>query len=120
MNFSPAGYPIVNQWALANTAGHTKRTYVAAGMNAAFALGNVIGPQTFQAKDGPEYKPAKLTAFASQLVTIVVIFYLAFYYTTCNRKRDARSQAVPDDEVTEGRAYAGLTDKQNADFRYVI
>ncbi|KAJ7608447.1 major facilitator superfamily domain-containing protein [Roridomyces roridus] len=44
----------------ANVAGHTKRVAANALINGAFSLGNIIGPQLFQAKDAPRYIPAKI------------------------------------------------------------
>jgi hypothetical protein len=57
---------------MCNTAGHTKRTYATAGVGAAFAIGNIIGPLTFRAQDAPGYKPAKETLISTWAVSIAV------------------------------------------------
>ena len=43
---------------------------------------------------------------------------LFVYYKLTNRRRDKRA-APAEGEVAESRAFAGLTDKENPDFRYV-
>lgn len=41
---------ILYQWTASNVAGHTKRVFSVALIAGAFSVGNIIGPQTFQAK----------------------------------------------------------------------
>jgi hypothetical protein len=45
---------IVFNWLSANVAGHTKRSMSMSLVAGAFSIGNIIGPQTFQAKDAPK------------------------------------------------------------------
>ena len=117
INFLPGATAITFQWLTCNTAGHTKRTYATAGMNVAFAIGNIIGPETFQAKNAPEYKPAKLTLAIMWAVTIGVAVLCRSYYAMENSIRERKSTGRGQG-VTDGTAYAGLTDKQNRNFRY--
>lgn len=51
---------ITFQWTASNCAGHTKRAVTTALVSGAFSVGNIIGPQTFRAKDAPEYHNAKI------------------------------------------------------------
>jgi predicted MFS family arabinose efflux permease len=108
----------IYQWLGANLAGHTKRAYGAAMLQVAFAIGSIIGPQTFQARDQPDYQPAKISLMSFLAVECVGILSLRVYYGKCNKSRDKRSQAAGED-VADTTAYAGLTDKQNVTFRYV-
>ena len=111
--------PIQFGWITANVAGHTKRACAAAILNAAFAVGNIIGPQTFRAQDAPAYTPAKATFLSFQCGVVALSVALYAYFKMTNKKRDERSGAVVDDELADSKAFAGLTDKQNLAFRYV-
>lgn len=117
INVLPGASNIAFQWLTCNTAGHTKRTYATAGMNAAFAIGNIIGPLTFRAKDAPQFKPAKLTLVIMWAVSILASALCAFYYSWMNKSRAVRGETV-EDEVEVTKAYAGLTDKENKSFVY--
>ena len=108
----------IYQWLAANMAGHTKRAYGAAMLQVAFAVGSIIGPQTFQARDAPQYKPAKISLMAFLAGEVLFVCALRIYYGFCNKSRDKRSRAAGED-VADSTAYAGLTDKQNLTFRYV-
>lgn len=118
INVMPGATNITFQWLACNVAGNTKRTYATAGMNAAFAIGNIIGPQTFQAKDAPEFKHAKFTLVVTWSCTVVVALMTFGYYSLMNRSRDRKALLVEGEEVADAQAYAGLTDKQNKSFRY--
>src|SRR5690349_9713819 len=54
------------EWTAANFGGATKRAFAAAIVSGSFSLGNIIGPQTFQAKDAPDFRPAKLAVMGTQ------------------------------------------------------
>ncbi|KAH8669005.1 major facilitator superfamily domain-containing protein [Xylariales sp. PMI_506] len=117
INALPGGSIVAFQWLTCNTAGHTKRTYATAGVNAAFAIGNIIGPLTFQAKDAPQYKPAKLALVIAWAASILISFFCYLYYTLMNKSRGVKSESDAE-EVSDTEAYGGLTDKQNPNFRY--
>ena len=113
-----AAVPIQFSWVTANVAGHTKKACATALLNAFFAIGNIIGPQTFRAKDAPAYTPAKAAMMSFQCVIVGLSVVLFVYYRTVNKKRDAKSSAAGQD-IVDSVAFAGLTDKQNPQFRYV-
>ncbi|KAJ4344942.1 hypothetical protein N0V95_006097, partial [Ascochyta clinopodiicola] len=46
--------------------GATKRAFAAAVVSGSFSIGNLIGPQTFRARDAPAYRPAKLAVMGTQ------------------------------------------------------
>lgn len=112
--------PTDYQWLTNNTAGHTKRAFAVAMMNAAFAVGNIIGPQTFRASEAPAYQSAKISLVCTWSVSGVLGVTLFAYYLWSNRQRDKQhATAIKEgDEISEMQAFAGLTDKQNRAFRY--
>lgn len=91
-----------------------------AAMNAAYALGAVIGPQTFRHQSVPGYRSAKLTLVITMAVTVVLAPLAAGYFWYMNRNRDRQYQGsrISEEDLDESTAYAGLTDKQNKTFRY--
>ena len=128
VNAIVAPLPIIYHWTAANCAGQTKRAFASATVAGSFSIGNIIGPQTFQARDAPGYHPAKIAVLATQAAAAVVAFVLYLYYVWENKRRNARAGALilednehtgSEAEVTEEEAWGGMTDKQNMRFRYV-
>lgn len=113
-----ADVPIQFGWISANVAGHTKRAVATSMINAAFGIGNIIGPQTFQARDAPDFNPAKTAEMCFQACIIALAVTLYVYYRLANRKRDKIAPPAGAD-VADNKAFAGLTDKENPEFRYV-
>ncbi len=75
-----------HQWTAANTGSATKRAFVTATVSALFPVGNAIGPQSFQAKDAPEYRPIKITALATEAGASASTIVLFPYYAWQNKK----------------------------------
>ncbi|KAF4551199.1 Thiamine pathway transporter-like protein 2 [Elsinoe fawcettii] len=111
--------PLANQWAAANVAGMTKRPFTLSLLAAGFSIGNIIGPQTFQAKDAPDYLPAKITVLSVMAGGGICAVLLRVHYGWENARREKRSSAVPVESRTEFEVWRNLTDKENKDFRYV-
>ncbi|KAJ5875862.1 uncharacterized protein N7529_001446 [Penicillium soppii] len=118
VNAIVATLPILYQWTMANCAGHTKRAFASALVAGSFSVGNIIGPQTFQARDAPEYHPAKIAVLATQAAAAFVSVVLFCYYKWQNRRRD-QTEGPIDETMIDETKWAGLTDKQNPSFRYV-
>ena len=117
-----APFPLISNWLASNCAGHTKRALASSLLAAAFSVGNIIGPQTFQARDAPEYRPAKIAVLATQASSAVVTVVLHFYYVWENKRRDARQslQEKGEQGPTAGiEDWVGMTDRENPRFRYV-
>ena len=113
---------VIYQWTMANVSGHTKRSVAAALIAGSFSIGNIIGPQTFQARDAPGYRPAKIAVMATQGGGAVVAVVLCGYYVWANKQKDKRQAAGgPTAEVVgdEKVLWENLTDKENPNFRYV-
>ncbi|KAL1954074.1 hypothetical protein VTO42DRAFT_1762 [Malbranchea cinnamomea] len=126
VNAIVAPLAIIYQWTAANCAGSTKRAFASALVAGSFSVGNIIGPQTFQDRDAPEYRPAKIAVLATQAAAAVMSVVLFGYYKWENRRRDtqydgADSTPAPERErqAAHPEAWAGLTDKENTKFRYV-
>ncbi|KAH8653785.1 major facilitator superfamily domain-containing protein [Xylariales sp. PMI_506] len=118
VNAVTAPLPMFYSLVSANFAGHTKRAFGAAVVSGSFYLGNIIGPQTFQAKDAPVYKPAKIAVMATLAASVVLVLMLFGYYVWANNSR--RSADDEDEDAGLSReAWIDLTDKQNKRFRYV-
>lgn len=122
VNAIVAPLPVIYQWTAANCAGYTKRAFASALIAGSFSIGNIIGPQTFQARDAPEYRPAKITVLATQAAAAVLAVVLFGYYVWENKRRDSRHEENPpvlEEQAADPDAWAGLTDKENTRFRYV-
>ena len=118
MNGVVAVLIVLYQWTASNTAGSTKRTVSVALISAAFSVGNIVGPQTFQAKDAPQYIPAKITVLATQAAGGIVAVVLFVYYVYANKAKVTQETATSELSV-ERSEWDNLTDKENVKFRYV-
>jgi predicted MFS family arabinose efflux permease len=83
-----------------NVGGQTKRSVVTAMSFIGWAVGNAVGPQLFQAKNAPQYRPAFIAQLGCYVASIVVFALMRMWYMEQNRrKRKACNQARgrPDD-----------------------
>lgn len=123
VNFVVATLPVIYQWTVANCAGQTKRVFASALIAGSFSIGNIIGPQTFQARDAPQYIPAKIAVLATQAAAVLVAFVLFLYYVWANKRKDKALGTQHADGIvggeTEADHWVNRTDKENATFRYV-
>jgi hypothetical protein len=112
---------VIYQWTVANCAGQTKRVVTSAIIAGSFSIGNIIGPQTFQAKDAPQYKPAKITVMATQAASAFIAFLLFGYYVWANHNKNAKEQTFQSGDLqqTVEQSWDNKTDKENKTFRYV-
>lgn len=85
---------IVFSWLSSNIAGHTKRSIAISLVAGAFSIGSIIGPQTFQAKDAPNYYPAKIAVLVTQAGAAFFAIVLRLYYGWQNSLKEKRSQAI--------------------------
>ncbi|KAM6511694.1 hypothetical protein FALCPG4_016692 [Fusarium falciforme] len=117
VNAVVAPLTIFYNWTAANLGGATKRAFAAAIVSGSFSLGNIIGPQTFQAKDAPDFRPAKLAVMGTQAGCAVTTFSLFLYYVWANKRRDDRSKGLEDSYMSP-EVWSTMTDKENKFFRY--
>jgi hypothetical protein len=108
-----------------NIAGYTKKQVTAAVLFTGYCVGNIIGPQTFIAKEAPHYHSAyiaMLVGFTCKLIAILVLYW---YMWTENKRRD-REQAergdlreLEDREAVE-QGMHDITELDNNGFRYTL
>ena len=122
VNVITATLIIIYQWTGSNVAGQTKRVISVALVSGSFSVGNIIGPQTFQARDAPDYIPAKITVLATQSAAALVAFVLFLYYVWSNKSKKSTSsygESVGAEDGRDEQLWEDRTDKQNPTFRYV-
>lgn len=103
-----------------NVAGHTKKVTVNAIFLIGYCVGNLIGPQTFQDNQAPNYNGAKAAMAGCGGLSFIIMCIIWLYYIRENKKRDANSSAAHEFEMIENHEFADLTDKENPLFRYII
>ncbi|RDW61824.1 uncharacterized protein DSM5745_10496 [Aspergillus mulundensis] len=110
-------YVVGISMAQANTAGSTKKTVQYSILYIGYAVGNLIGPQTFRANQAPAYTGG----FVSMLVCYCVcVVLMAGYWTIAailNRRRvDGVEPSETEGELEE--AFSDKTDFQQRGFKY--
>jgi H+/gluconate symporter-like permease len=105
------------QWTAANFAGATKRAFAAAIVSGSFSIGNIIGPQTFQVRDAPDYRPAKLAVMGTLAGCVVTTLMLFGYYVLENRRRGKLHENLEESYLSSD-TWTAMTDKENKRFRY--
>ncbi|PHH67569.1 hypothetical protein CDD82_1321 [Ophiocordyceps australis] len=115
VNAVVAPLPIFFNWTVANCAGGTKRAFSSALISGSFSIGNIIGPQTFQARDAPDFHPAKLAVMGTQAGCALTTFCLFLYYLWANRRR---ATAAAEHQYLDPSLWSAQTDRQNKHFRY--
>lgn len=98
-----------------NVAGQTKKAVVIAANFVAWATAASIGPQVFLSWDAPHYFIAFSTHLGCYSLLVFVIIALRWHLRRQNRKKDAIAPFNP----TLANAFDDLTDRENANFRYV-
>lgn len=125
---NPALYTLLSR----NIAGHTKKSITYAlfckyplymikskqlltrHLVVAWAGGNAIGPQLFQAQWAPRYFNTLYIHIGLYAALIVILLVMRFIIVKRNAKRDAALVG----ENTHAHAFEDLTDLQNSEFRY--
>jgi len=86
-----------------------------------FAVGNILGTQTFQAKQAPGYISGKISIVATLSALCLLVLVLRWYNDMLNRKNQRALGDMSEDEKTELRdrmAFADQTDRKNVLFSY--
>merc|ERR1712000_145584 len=116
VNAVVAPLTVFYSWTAANFGGATKRAFATAIISGSFSLGNIIGPQTFQARDAPEYRPAKLAVMGTQAGCALTTFLLFLYYVWENKRRGELKEN--EEQYLDPEVWATQTDRENKSFRY--
>ncbi|KAJ5087253.1 hypothetical protein N7456_010869 [Penicillium angulare] len=98
----------------ANVAGHTKKIVLYAWFYIAWAVGNIIGPQTFRADQAPEYTGGTIAMIVCYVVAMISI---ALYGFICHTSNKRRAEAI-ESHMAADHDWLDLTDKENEGFRY--
>ncbi|KAL6827625.1 major facilitator superfamily domain-containing protein [Trichoderma camerunense] len=102
---------------MANVAGHTKKSFMAATIFVAYCVGNIVGPQLIWSQTKSRHYPALWLGLI--ICYIICIFASTTLYFVL-RAENKKKMALPEDEAERAKlAFQDLTDKENPYFRYV-
>ncbi|GJJ14246.1 hypothetical protein Clacol_008510 [Clathrus columnatus] len=125
-------------WLTAVTAGHTKRITTNAIMLSAYCIGNIVGPQMWQAQYAPRNRVPWIVITICGCVCPVLLYVIRVRLANENKRRDAEAEVVNEEggeedvfiletlpdgsmkKVHVDKAFLDLTDIQNRDFRYIL
>ncbi|PVI00238.1 putative allantoate permease [Periconia macrospinosa] len=96
----------------ANTAGHTKKIVLFAFYFIAWAIGNIIGPQTFRQSQAPVYTGGTIAMIVCYVVAISLILAYGYLCRRDNVRRADEVAAVGDDD------WLDMTDREIKGFKY--
>lgn len=99
----------------ANIAGHTKKTTLFAWYYVSWAVGNIIGPQTFRANQAPVYTGGTVAMIVCYVVAIAMVLT---YGALCWRSNSARKEEIQREKELNERDWLDLTDRENKGFMY--
>ncbi|KAI4194617.1 MAG: hypothetical protein LQ350_007672 [Teloschistes chrysophthalmus] len=114
-----AAFMLLLAWNASNIAGHSKKVTANALTLVAFAVGNILGTQTFQQKEAPGYQSGKISIIATLSALILVVIVLRLYNDHLNRLNQKRLAGMSEgekDEMKEKMAFADQTDRKNPFF----
>lgn len=104
-----------------NIAGHSKKVTINALTLVSFATGNILGTQTFQAKQAPGYISGKISIIATLGALCFVVLILRWYNDMLNKKNEKTLEGMSEEEkmeLKEKMAFADQTDRKNPFFKY--
>ncbi len=115
---APVAMMIMFALVSSNVAGHTKKVTVNAVYLIGYAVGNMVGPQTFRDKEAPDYVSAKVGVMACYAVCLLCFPAMYLLNWRENRRRDMTGEGYYGHEMKQ--AFADLTDMENKEFRYTL
>lgn len=116
-----AAFMLLLTWNASNIAGHTKKVTVNALTMVSFAVGNILGTQTFQSKQAPGYISGKISIVATLSALCLLVLVLRWYNHRLNKKNTKALEGMSEEEKEEMRskmAFADQTDRSNVFFVY--
>ncbi|KAL4802576.1 major facilitator superfamily domain-containing protein [Aspergillus unguis] len=117
VNATTAPLILVFSYTGTNFKGYTGKVVACGFISAGFGIANIIGPQTFQARDAPDYYPAKFTLVAVSIAAIILSTVLRFIYGARNKKADRLGVSAR--SWMEARIAKGEDREEDPGFRYV-
>ncbi|KAL2833707.1 major facilitator superfamily domain-containing protein [Aspergillus cavernicola] len=122
--FVPNCNPFLMAMMTAGASGSTKKFAFSASYQLGYAVGNIIGPQTFSAKDGPEYYPAKYTMLAFFVFGTLLFLSMGALHLVWNKQRERKEAQDAQDgivhEVIENEEFLDKTDVNIKSFVYPL
>lgn len=102
----------------ANTAGQTKKAVSYSLVTIGYAVGALIGPQTFRANQAPRYTGGVIAMLIGYCVCIVIL--LVYWGVAAWQNRNKERKYGSQRELVEGsvEGFVDLTDKEQEGFRY--
>ncbi|OAA55794.1 major facilitator superfamily transporter allantoate [Niveomyces insectorum RCEF 264] len=116
---SPTPFVALLSLVATNIAGWTKKTTVAALYLIGYCVGNIIGPQVFQDKDKPQYRPAEITIIVCWAACVFDILFIYLWWRRQNGLKE-RKRTAPGYQKLEGQEFYDLTDRENPEFTYSL
>ncbi|KAL9089426.1 MAG: hypothetical protein Q9165_005747 [Trypethelium subeluteriae] len=116
-----ASFMLLLAWNASNIAGHSKKVTANALTLVSFAVGNILGTQTFQNKQAPGYISGKISIIATLVALCFAILVLRVLNDRLNRKNKKKLADMGEDEkelLKEKMAFADRTDRDNPFFVY--
>ncbi|KAL2825055.1 permease of the major facilitator superfamily [Aspergillus cavernicola] len=104
-------------------AGSTKKFAFGCVYQLGYAVGNIIGPQTYRERDAPEYYPAKYTMLGFFIFTALLLTTYGVIHHTWNVKRERKeldSQHTDAHDSLENEEFLDKTDFQIKSFKYPV
>ena len=116
-----AAFMLLLAWNASNVAGHSKKVTANAMTLIAFAVGNILGTQTFQQKQAPGYISGKISIIATLSALCFVVVVMRLWNDWLNRKNGRALAGMSEEEksaLKEKMAFADQTDRANVFFVY--
>lgn len=114
----PVASPFLYSWLSSSVSGTTKRIVFNTFLQVGYSVGNLIGPQTYRAKDAPDYIPAKITLITMFGVASMCLSAISATHYLWNKKNGMLGKGEEGEEMEDHEDLTDLTDKQRASFRY--
>jgi MFS transporter, ACS family, allantoate permease len=123
MQAAATPFAVVLSLIATNVAGYTKKTTVSAvyligycrsvsSCHLTLGIGNLIGPQTFQAKDAPQYRPAEVTIIVCWGICLILLIVIRQINVHRNKVK-GQICGAPDYVRTKDIEFLDLTDLEN-------
>lgn len=116
-----AAFMLLLAWNTSNLGGHSKKVTANALTLVAFAVGNILGTQTFQATQAPGYIGGKIAIVVTLGLLCGVVLGLRVLNGRLNRRNEETLAGMGEeekDELREKMAFGDCSDLDNPFFRY--
>ncbi|KAL4969446.1 putative MFS transporter [Aspergillus stella-maris] len=121
VNTTVAPTILIYSWTGTNFKRYTGKVTACAMIQVGFGIANIIGPQTFQARDAPGYIPAKITIVVTNAVAIGICTGLRVLYGIRNARADREGISAESwvERKMEKADHGGFDEVGEGRFRYV-